>query len=165
MGRKLFRIAMHYLKSRDEAEDAVQDIMIKLWSRRDSLHEYRSLEAFAVTVIRNHCLDKLKMKHTVSINKLPNLLNRSRMEKTPLDILDERESVRRVKEIIDTLPEQQKSIIILRDIEQMEFEEIAEIMSMDMNLLRVTLSRARKKVRETYNTLYSYGLETYQRPS
>jgi RNA polymerase sigma-70 factor, ECF subfamily len=105
------------------------------------------------------------MKHTVSIDKLPNLLNRSRMEKTPLDILDERESVRRVKEIIDTLPEQQKSIIILRDIEQMEFEEIAEIMSMDMNLLRVTLSRARKKVREIYNTLYSYGLETYQKPS
>lgn len=162
MGRRLFRMAMQYLKNRAEAEDAVQEVMVKLWNRRESLDEYRSLEAFAVTVTRHHCLDRLRARRTVSMDEMQGFFDMTKNVRTPLEQLHEKESVSVIQSIIDRLPEHQRSVIMLRDIEQYDFQQIAEILNMDLGLVRVTLSRARKKVREAYNNIFRYGSEAYQ---
>ena len=60
--QKLFHIAQHILVEEEEAEDAVQEVLLKLWHTRDSLQNYDNAAAFATTVTKNHCLDRLKVK-------------------------------------------------------------------------------------------------------
>jgi len=153
---KLFRFANRLLENREEAEDMVQEAFIKLWNRRDKLDEYRSVEALAMVTTRNLCLDKLKRKK-ITIEKIENLkdemTNSQQDQKTDLSNI-----VHKIHQIIQTLPEQQRSIIQLRDIEGYDFEEIAELLDMNENAVRVSLSRARKKIREslTVSKIYEY---------
>ena len=151
---RLYRFANRLVKNVPEAEDIVQEVFMRLWSRRERLNEYRSIEAFAMTITKNLCLDKLKSKR----NKTDELTERNEQisETTPYKMLELNDSYNKVQEIIQTLPEQQKMIIHLRDIEEYEFEEIAEVMNLTINTIRVNLSRARKKVRETLIKTYSY---------
>ena len=143
---RLFRLAKRLLDDPEEAKDIVQDVFVKLWNMREKLDEYRSVEAQAVVTTRNMCLDKLKTRRY----KLENLDNlRSEAEEALFeDRKDLSDVVQKIHTIIRTLPEQQQSIIHLRDIEGYEFDEIAEILDMNENAIRVNLSRARKKIRE-----------------
>ena len=153
---KLFRFANRLLENREEAEDMVQEAFIKLWNRRDKLDEYRSVEALAMVTTRNLCLDKLKRKK-ITIEKIENLKDEmtdsQQDQKTDLS-----EIVHKIHQIIQNLPEQQRSIIQLRDIEGYDFEEITELLDMNENAVRVSLSRARKKIREslTVSKIYEY---------
>jgi RNA polymerase sigma-70 factor (ECF subfamily) len=127
-----------------------------LWNRRETLDEYKSVEALAVVTTRNLCLDKLKAK------KYPT----ERLESLKTDFQEPEKEIGKeltaltdkIKEIIRTLPEQMKTIIQLRDIEGYDFDEIAEILGMNENAIRVSLSRARKKVRDVMikNKLYEF---------
>jgi len=151
---KLYRLAKRLLDDPEEAQDIVQEAFIKLWNRRETLDEYRSVEALAVVTTRNLCLDKLKAKK-YPVESLENL-------KADIPDQDNKEEqmelVNRIKEIIKTLPEQMKTVIQLRDIEGYDYEEIAETLNLNENTIRVALSRARKKVREIMlnNKHYEY---------
>ncbi len=151
---KLYRFAYRLLNNNMDSEDMVQDVLLKLWARRERLGEYNNVEAFAMVVMKNMCLDKLKAKgyRTDDIDDRKHDSGGYSPHKT-LELSDTTE---KVKTIIDGLPEHQKMIIHLRDIEGCEFEEIAEILQMSLNTIRVNLSRARKKVRETLVKKYSY---------
>jgi RNA polymerase sigma-70 factor (family 1) len=153
---KLFRFANRLLDDREEAEDMVQETFIKLWNRRERLDEYRSVEALAMVTIRNMCLDKLKSKK-MQAERMKDLENEmpASLQEQRLDLSD---IVRKIHQIIQTLPEQQQSIIQLRDIEGYDYEEIAQMLEMNENAVRVNLSRARKKIRETLTVhkIYEY---------
>jgi RNA polymerase sigma-70 factor, ECF subfamily len=153
---KLFHLAFNMLDNRDEAEDAVQETFIKLWNRRERLDEYRSIEALAVVTLRNHCLDVRKSKRfrVESLEDHKSILE-NRVEEERKDLAEE---VARIKRLIDTLPEQQQTIIRMRDIDGYEFETMADVLGMNENAIRVNLSRARKKVRELMqkNQVYEY---------
>jgi len=153
---KLFRFALHLLSNRQEAEDVVQDVYLKLWEMRDELFRYNSTEALMMTIIRNKSLDKLKSKKnkTLSLNTNINVLSGG----DPLEQSGQKDMVSQVKKIINRLPEQQKTVILLRDIEGMELNEIAEITGFQMNYIRVNLSRARKKVRESFQRIEAYEI-------
>lgn len=154
MKHKLFRLANRLLQNVPEAEDVVQEIFLRLWSRRDKLSEYRSLEAFAMTMTKNLCLDKLKSKQ----NKTDEFTEKhdQRIDTTPYSQMEKGDAYNKVRKLIDLLPEQQKIIIQLRDIEGYEYDEIAEMMNISENTIRVNLSRARKKVRDTMIKTYNY---------
>ena len=155
---KLFRFAKRFLDHTEEAEDVVQEVFIKLWGRREKLDEYRSVEALSVVMTRNLCLDKLKVKK-YPVENLDNL--KTDLQETETETsTDLSEVVRKIHMIIRTLPEQQRTIMQLRDIEGYDFDEIAEIMKMNENAIRVNLSRARKRVREI---LLNKELYEYQR--
>ena len=143
---KLFRLAKRLLEDYDDAQDIVQEVFIKLWNRREKLDEYRSVEALAVVMTRNLCLDKLKAKKypVENLESLEVSLIEAATE-TPADFSA---VIRHIHKIISTLPEQQRTIMQLRDVEGCDFEEIAEILKMSENAVRVNLSRARKRVRE-----------------
>ena len=151
---KLYRFACRLLRDPQEAEDIVQEVMIRLWDRRESLAQYRSIEAFAMTITKNLCLDRLKKTGSRKVE-----LNESDVrhaERDPYLQMEASDSYRKIKGLIDLLPEQQRMIIHLRDIEGYEYEEIASITGLTENTIRVNLSRARKKVRETMIKQYRY---------
>ncbi len=152
---RLFRIALSMLKSLEETEDALQDVMVKLWSKREQLEGYRSIEAMAVTITKNYCIDKLKSK------KHKNQLDIQEMELdsgfiSPQKKLELNESMATMMDAFQRLPEQQRLLIMLRDVEGYSFEEIAGQTGLEVNNIRVGLSRARKAARKTYLKMSSY---------
>ncbi|PQJ14808.1 RNA polymerase sigma factor [Aureicoccus marinus] len=153
---KLYRMAKRLLVSREEAEDATQEVLLKLWSKNDNLEKYKSVEAFAMTMIKNFCLDRLKSKQASNLKLVhSNYADGNRSLQANLEAKD---SVSWVERIMEELPEQQKMVLQLRDIEQYDYDEIAEIMEMKPTAVRVALSRARKTVREELTKKHSYGV-------
>ena len=154
---KLFRLAKRLLVSTEEAEDATQEILVKLWSKNENLQAYNSVEAMAMTMTKNYCLDQLKAKRTSNLK----IANNDFTDKEPsLDKkVEDYDSLKWVEKIINQLPEQQRLIIQLRDIEQCEFSEIAKIVEMNETAVRVALSRARKTIREYMLKTHNYGVQ------
>jgi len=153
---RLYRLALRMLGREEEALDIVQEAMIRMWNYRDKLGEYNSVEAFAVTVARNLCLDRLKSS-SFQRNPVPDFLE-DRHSHNPLEKMETTDLIKKVKMVMERLPEQQKTIMHLRDIEEMEYEEIAQAMNMNVNAIRVNLSRARKFVREAILKIQNYEL-------
>jgi len=153
---KVFRLAKRLLVSTEEAEDATQELYFKLWNKKEKLKEYKSVEAFAMTMTKNYCFDRLKSKQASNLT----LVHSNYKEKgTSLDKqVDLNDSVDKVHQLMRNLPEQQKIIIQLRDIEQYEFDEIAEMLDLQPTAIRVSLSRARKTIREQLLKQRNYGI-------
>ncbi|MBN2274377.1 MAG: RNA polymerase sigma factor [Bacteroidales bacterium] len=154
---KLFHFARLLLKDHAEAEDSVQEIFLKLWKLRDDLKKYDNIEAFAMRVTRNWCLDRIKAKKPLYIDNYTSGFDQYSDTDSPLGLLEKADQMSTVSRIIQTLPEQQKTIIQLRDIEGYEYEEIANIMNMNINAVRVSLSRARNTIREQLINFVDYG--------
>jgi RNA polymerase sigma-70 factor, ECF subfamily len=161
LSRKLYGFAFRILRNQEEAEDVAQEVVIKLWNIKDTLDQYRSIDALAIAMTRNYCIDLIrKQKHftTVeySISDYQNISSPS-----PQEQLENRESGEILNTLIENLPETLRTVIKMRDIEGLSFEEIAEKTYQNINTLRVTLSRARKILRDEYKK-YQYerrGLE------
>lgn len=149
MSDKLYRFALRFSRDHEEAEDIVQEVFLKLLKMGEKVDTYRSKEALAFTVTRNLCLDKIKARHTVSMEE-PGILEKQQPEDPPDVQLDRKEKVKNVMQIVHQLPETQRAILHMRDVEGLGFEEIAETVNMTVNNVRVVLSRARKSVREAY---------------
>lgn len=155
---KLFRYAYRFLEDRDDAQDAVQEVFVKLWRMRDQVREVRNLEAFAVRITRNYCLDKIKTKHTVSMDVNDYFKDRVSDTSDPHEELEKSDSMKVLGQILEELPEPQKSVIKMRDVEGYSNEEVGEILGLTPGNVRVVLSRARKKIRESFIQLY-HGAE------
>ncbi len=145
---KLFHIAQRILVEEQEAEDAVQEVLLKLWHTRDSLDKYDSPAAFATTVTKNHCLDRLKVKNRQ--DSLDESYYARAGTDNPYLQLERRNTEEVLQKIIENLPPLQQAIIKMKDMEEYEVDEIAEITGTNVEAVRVNLSRARKKVREEY---------------
>lgn len=154
---KLYRLALRLLGKVEEAEDSVQDTLLKLWTKKDELENFQSVEAFAMTVTRNLCLDKIKSK-AFQVERLPDKPISIPVQNDPSEVMEYADMAGLIRRIVDELPEQQRSILHMRDIEEMEYEQIAEVLQMNVNAIRVNLSRARKKVRDTVLKIQGYEL-------
>lgn len=153
---RLYRIAKRFLVSSDEAEDAVQEIYLKLWRGKEKLKNYKSPEAFAITMTKNYCLDRLKSKQASNLKIVHNNYeNHENLENQ----IEANDGVALVFKIMDTLPNQEKMVLHLRDVEQLEFDEIAKMIDSNPTAVRVALSRARKKVRDQLIKQHNYGIQ------
>jgi RNA polymerase sigma-70 factor (family 1) len=157
ISNKLLRFALQILQDEEEAKDVLQDTFLKLWQKREELGKVENLEAFAIRMVRNRCLDVIRGRRTVSI-ELVKKNKQANEASSDSDLLENTDSVRLVKRIISGLPEQQRMVIQLRDIEQLEYEEIAEATDLNVNAIRANLSRARKKVRDEILKIQNYGI-------
>lgn len=154
---KLFRLAKRLLISTEEAEDATQEVFVKLWNKKNTLNGYKSIEALAMTITKNYCLDQLKSKRAGNFQlKHTNYSDAQDRLDTKIEAID---SLNWVEKIINQLPEQQRILIQLRDIEQYEFSEIAKIIEINEIAIRVSLSRARKIIREKMLETHNYGIK------
>lgn len=154
---KMYRLALRLLISKEAAEDATQEVILKLWNRKDKIKDYTNFEAFAMTTTKNYCFDELKAKKNNNLRIVhENYENNSISLQRGLEVKDE---LYWIDKIVNELPEQQKVVFQLRDIEQLEFDEIIEITKMKPTAVRVALSRARKKIRESLTNKHNYGIK------
>jgi RNA polymerase sigma-70 factor, ECF subfamily len=141
---KLFRFAKSILRDVDAAQDAVQELILKLWEKRALLDEVENIQAFAMRSMRNLCLDTIRQRRDEV--ELP--VEFEYLEPNPYKQIERKDLATRIRIMIDNLPELQRTIIRMRDVEEMEITEIAYIMSLTENAVSVNLSRARQKIRE-----------------
>ena len=145
---KLFRTAMNLLRDRHEAEDALQETMLKLWTIRHRIAGHHSVEALAVTMTKNLCIDKLRSyRHRMQNNTEVEKLHLASETVSPAKELELAEDLQRVHRMVEDLPEQQQIIFMLREFRQFSYEEISEATGMPVNGVRVALFRARQKIR------------------
>ncbi len=153
---KLFRLAKRLLVSNEEAEDATQEVLLKLWTNKKKMEEYSNVEAFAMTMTKNYCLDLLKSKQAATLKLVHSNYHDERASiQKQLEVED---SIAWMNRIMELLPQQQKMVVQLRDIENYEFEEISDMLDMNPTAVRVTLSRARKTIREALLKKHNYGI-------
>ena len=154
---KIFRVARRLLVSVEEAEDATQEVLLKLWNHRQKFKDYNSPEAFAMTMTKNWCFDRLKSKQAQNLKIVHN--NYEDHSQSLQKSIEVNDSLRWVEKHMETLPAKQKLILQLRDIENYEFNEIAKILDMSEATIRVSLSRARKTIREKLTQTHNYGIK------
>jgi len=146
---KLLAYTLKLAREQVDAEDIVQDVFLKLWSMRDKLDGYQSVEALALTMTKNKVLDELKRHHAESFENIaPTSLNNYNTTQNPEVIAEQNDTAKHIRQFIEALPSLQQTIIRMKDIEGYELSEIAEITGTQIEAVRVNLSRARKKVRE-----------------
>ena len=144
------------LHDNDEAQDAVQEVFLKLWNYRNKLDSIKNIEAFAMKITKNWCIDRLKSRKPVYIESYNRSFDFQKEENNPHDILESTDTMKELNDIMRKLPEQQRMIIQLRDVEGYEFEEIADIMNINVNTVRVNLSRARNKIKDILLNINEY---------
>lgn len=155
----LYRLALRITMNREEAEDAVQETMIKVWDKRDSLQGINSIEAFSLTICRNIALDMTRRSarneesldgqtFEPQVSNMPN----------PDEKAEQRDMLEMVKRIVDSLPEKQKTCMQLRDFEGKSYKDIAQILSITEEQVKVNIYRARQTVKQKFNENAEYGL-------
>lgn len=154
---KLHNIAVKLLNDSEDAEDIVQETFLKLWSMRDKLDEYNSVEALAVQIAKNKALDHIKARKTERFGEDNKLI--ASLERGPEKELEQLDAVEKIRSIVRSLPSLQQEIIRMKDIEGYEIAEIAEITGTQAEAVRVNLSRARKKVRDKFMELNNGAYE------
>ena len=145
---KLYRLALRITLNSAEAEDVVQDTMIR---------QFESIEAYCLTIARNLAIDRSQkmeaqnLQLTSEVREMPDTL-------TPYDRLAQNEQIQLVHRLVNELPERQRTTMQLRDVEGKSYKEIADILQITEEQLKVTLFRARQKIKQRYTEIEDYGL-------
>lgn len=155
----LYRLALRITMNREDAEDVVQDTMLKVWNRRERWGEIESIEAFSLTVCRNLALDRLKQKSR-QFEQLDESDTASAPQATsnPYEQTARQDRVNLVRQLIDSLPEKQRACIQLRDFEGKTYREVAEALGITEEQVKVSIFRARQAIKQRFQKLEEYGL-------
>ena len=156
---ELFRLALRITLNHAEAEDVVQETMIKVWNRRDRWDEIESIEAFCLTICRNISLDKMKKaeNQNQSLEDEHDAPDHS-YSSNPEEQVEQRDRVELIRRLIDNLPEKQRSVMQLRDFEGKSYKEIAQIMAISEEQVKVNIFRARQTIKQKFIETEKYGL-------
>lgn len=141
---KLFRVALQITLDRAEAEDIVQETMMRVWSKRDEWQQWESVEAYCLTVAKNLAIDRSERKVAQTVELLPEM---EQMPDTlsPHDKLVSKERLSLVRKLIEALPAKQRQIMMLRDVEARSYKEIAELLRITEEQVKVNLLEPGKK--------------------
>ena len=153
---KLFRFAMSYLKDVDEAKDVVQDVMIKTWEDLKDESGIRNVEAWCMTLVKNKSLDRLKRSGRNYL-QIVDQHDLAASAADPFELTARKEQGDSIKRLINDLPEKQRQVITLRDIEGYTYNEIAEILEIELSNVKVLLHRARTQLRVQIKKHVEYG--------
>ncbi|MEM9325274.1 MAG: RNA polymerase sigma factor [Bacteroidota bacterium] len=154
LSERIYPMVARMLGSHRSAEDAVQEIMIKLWDSRKKIANHPNIKGFVFLTARNYCLDLLKKKSLefdssdLHLTVLKSDTGQNEVEWKELSAIIER--------LLKQLPSQQREVMMMRDIDGFEFSEIAAAMDLKVEHVRVLLSRARKHVGKKLRNIYSY---------
>ena len=156
---ELYRLALRITLNPAEAEDVVQDTMIKIWNRREQWDEIASIEAFSLTLCRNLALDRNKRadNQTAQLDDSHDPPDRS-YASNPEEQTVQRDRIALVRKLIDSLPEKQRSCMQLRDLEGKSYKEIAAVMNISEQQVKINIFRARQAIRQKYIETENYGL-------
>lgn len=148
---KLYRLALRITLDHAEAEDVVQETIIKVWNRRDEWPQIENIEAFCLTICRNLSVDKTRHSdnQTHALDDAPIATHHSPLTTlSPEDQLVQRDRIQLVRRLIDSLPEKQRSCMQLRDVEEKSYRDIADILGISEEQVKVNIFRARQAIRD-----------------
>lgn len=154
---KLFRLALRITLDRAEAEDVVQDTMIRVWSKREEWSSFGSVEAYCLVVARNLAIDRSQRKEASNVPITPAMEEQADLL-NPYERLVQDEKLDLINKLVNELPEKQRLIIQLRDIEGESYKTIASVLGLTEEQVKVNLFRARQKVKQRFLDIEKYGL-------
>lgn len=145
---KLFRLALRITLDAPEAEDVVEDTLVKTWERREQLSEIESLEAYCTTMCRNLALDRAEKKETQNLSLEVVQVDTADTTALPDEQMEQSERLQMVHELFNRLPEKQRTALQLRDIDGHTYQEVAERMNISETDVKVTIHRARQNLKQ-----------------
>jgi len=155
---KMYRFAYRLLKDEEEAKDIVQEAMIRVWKKKEDMHTYLNMEAWCMRIVRNLSLDRIKSKQ-FNLDRLEDGFDLKTSAINPEQHTEIDDTMENIHNFIARLPEKQRQIMQLRDIEGFSYNEIGDILNLDANNVKVNLFRARKSVRKDLLNINAYGLK------
>ena len=148
---ELYRMALRITMNPAEAEDVVQETMMKVWNKRDSWEQIDSIEAFCLTICRNLSLDKARRMDNQTQSLDASIQPHDQhVASNPEEQTIQNDRVRLVRQLINALPEQQRSCMQLRDMEGKSYKDIATILDITEEQVKVNIFRARQTIREKF---------------
>lgn len=154
---KLFRLALRITFDRAEAEDVVQETLIRVWNKREEWTRFGSMEAYCFTVARNLAIDRSERKDAQTVELTPDMEQPSDAS-SPYEKLVTKERMTLIHRLMNGLPEKQRLIMQLRDIEGKSYKEIASVLNLTEEQVKVNLFRARQKIKQQFINIEGYGL-------
>lgn len=155
---KLYRFALRYLGNEDEAQDVVQEVLIKAWDRREDLHLYRSVEAWCMKLTRNISLNKLKSGHYSKTDILDDGLTLKYQSQSPYESTEAQDTLNNIQRFMQQLPTLQQQVLQLRDVEGYSYEEISETLDVSLGQVKINLFRARQSLKKKLQSIDAYGI-------
>ena len=152
--RKLYPMLIRILKNEDDTKDALQELMLKLWGKRDEIVKCMNQNSYIISVARNYSFDLLRKKRLIIMDEKETARKTNLMTAEPGHDLNEKYEF--VRKIISELPDKYQTVIQMRDIDGFEFEEISLFTGLEIPHIRVILSRARQVVKNKIEKIYSY---------
>ena len=155
----LFGFAYRLLRTREDAQDALQELMMKLWTNRSKLETTGNIKTYVFTALYNDCIDRLRKRNRFRLitgTDIPDVIDTLRIDKD----FENRDLIRQIREAMDSLPPKQKIILELRDFQEFDYEEIATMLKMTVNAVRVNVARSRASISEMMIKEISYGTGT-----
>ena len=144
LAERFWQVAWYILEDAAEADDAVQELFLRLWERRAVLDGIHSPNAYGLILLRNLCLDRLRQRRRLeSDGELPECGTPGRQD----EAVDERERLAKVLAAVKSLPERQREVLTLRTLDGLSYEEIARRTGLKPLTLRVLLSQARNQLK------------------
>jgi RNA polymerase sigma-70 factor (ECF subfamily) len=155
---ELYRLALRITLNNAEAEDIVQDTLIRVWNKRDEWENIESIEAFSLTICRNLSLDRSKKQETNNLTLEESNHDTSDNSSNPYEQLMQKDRIDLVRKLINELPEKQRSVMQLRDIEGKSYKEISSILDVSEEQVKINIFRARQMIKQKYTEFENYGL-------
>lgn len=156
---KLYRFALRLLGNEEDAKDIIQDAFVKVWNNKEKMGELQNLEAWCMRITRNLALDKIKSRKYRVTDDLERAGEVPAVHQSPHQHAEKSDLMRRVHGAIRRLPEKYRTILQLRDIDGLSYQEIGEVLEIELSEVKVNLHRARKQVREQLQNLHVYGIQ------
>ena len=145
---KLFRFALHLLQNVQEAEDAVQDVMAGIWMKRAEWPQWNSIPAYCMTATRNNCLDRLRRRR-ISQVQAEAAIQLKTPDGDPYEQVTNKETITRIRQCMDALPPHQQQVVRLREMEGFSYNEIAQVLDMTLDQVKINLHRGRNAIKKT----------------
>ncbi len=156
---KLFRFAYRLLNDEAEAKDVVQEVFIKVWNKRAGLNDLKNTEAWCMTLTKNLSYDKLKSKRVKTTDPLDgHHFQIETRNESPYKSTELKDAMGKINELMRGLPDKQRQVVHLRDVDGFSYKEICDIMKLDMNQVKINLFRARKSLRDNLLKINAYGI-------
>ncbi len=156
---KLFRVALRITFDRAEAEDIVQETLIKVWNKREEWNSLDSVEAYCLTLTKNLAID-MREKMDARTEELTDEYDQAHDDANPYEKLEQKERLMWVHKLMEELPDKQRKIMQMRDIEEKSYKEIAQALDITEEQVKINLFRARQKVKQGFLRLDAYERST-----
>lgn len=156
---RLFGFAWRMLRNREDAKDALQELMLKLWKNRNMLETSGNIKTYCFTALYRDCIDRLRKQSRFKLVTGAELLEIHDPSKVEVDF-ENSDLIRQIRVAMDSLPPKQKVILELRDFQDFDYDEIAKMLNMTVNAVRVAAGRSRALISEKMKKEMSYGTGT-----